>query len=152
MFFGNRTEKEKLDEVKQFISTLTGEEVADGRAQRILSAFESFESFVESGQTFQDLRDSVSPIQTVGMFQEFVNQRGGALVGNEVWILFAFLNWCEHGFAVVAQEAKLLKILRDTVRAKSSGRRFEMDKETLQHLQNLIGFWIGDKREKERKG
>lgn len=146
MFSNEQSKEDRVKVVQKIIAAVTGTEVESGRAERILTAFESFQAFVESGQSFKDLQNDVADIQAVGTFQEFVSARGGALVGNEIWVLLAYMNWCESGHVFTGTEGRLMQTLKELVLSKKTGRRFNMDKETATALQNVIEHWVGGER------
>jgi len=154
MFFQGRSEAEKLAEVQNIVSSITSSSLTEGTAKSLLEAFEGFENFVDSGKTFKSLREDFDnqlpnvgeeELKMVGSLSSFISARGGSLMRNEVWILFAYLFWRGHCMAVDGEEGKLIRELKASVLEESEGTAFKMNANTGSSFKKLISHWLGQK-------
>lgn len=150
MYFGDQPREAKIKHVQDLVHRLTQSVVPPGTAEAILTTFESFESFVESGKSFKDLEAEAASsaelpadiMEVVGSFGDFLANRGGALATNEVWVLMSFLFWTRHCMALTGKEAKAIKELKDEVQKATRNDVFRMNNQTKGALQGLIQVWV----------
>lgn len=110
------------------------------RLDKILSAMERFQSFVDSGGQFSPISQTAIPHALV--FESFVFDRGGALLTNELWAILLFLAWWEQQQTLFSrEETLLLSVLKQE--AKQSPSPFKPSERFTQTYKQLLAHWRG---------
>lgn len=135
-----------VEEVKSIIEAVTGAKVDEPRAKRVADVLNAFEGFVESGGSIKSLTDANEIARTVGVFQEFVYDRGGTLARNEVWAIVAFLAWCERGFALHSEEAEKYRAFKELLNKQAKTGTVEIKGDLANALSDLMRTIIGGKK------